>query len=60
MRDFRWDLHAQPMRELRLEIDIVYFGLPVPFSGGVKLNVPFLTMIKRMPASHSEPTQAGP
>lgn len=49
LRDFRWELHAQPVRELRLELQIVYFSVPVPFSGGTKLNVPFLTTIKRLP-----------
>ncbi|OBB89477.1 hypothetical protein [Mycobacterium sp. 852002-30065_SCH5024008] len=60
LRDFRWELSAQPLRELRLEIDIVYFPVPVPFSGGRKLNVPFLTMIKRLRPSPSEPAEAGP
>jgi hypothetical protein len=23
LRDFRWDMHAQPLREMRLEIAIV-------------------------------------
>lgn len=60
LRDFRWDLHAQPLRELRLELQIVYFTVPVPFSGGATLNVPFLTMLKRMPSSSGEPATAGP
>ncbi|OBF07620.1 hypothetical protein A5730_12140 [Mycobacterium sp. ACS4054] len=54
LRDFRWELHAQPLRELRLELQIVYFAVPVPFAGGAKLNVPFLTMIKQLPSSPSE------
>lgn len=60
LRDFRWELHAQPLRELRLEMQIVYFTVPLPFSGGAKLNVPFLTMIKRMPSPSSDPATAGP
>lgn len=59
VRDFRWDLHAQPLREMRLEIDIVYFTVPVPFTGGMRLSVPFLTMIKRMPPSPSGLAEAG-
>ncbi|CQD22430.1 hypothetical protein BN000_05605 [Mycobacterium europaeum] len=60
LRDFRWDIHAQPLREMRLEIDIVYFTVPVPFTGGRGLSVPFLTMIKRMPPSATKPDEAGP
>ncbi|OBG59690.1 MULTISPECIES: hypothetical protein [unclassified Mycobacterium] len=60
LRDFRWDLNAQPLRELRLEVDIVYFTVPVPFSGGRKLSVPFLTMIKRVPPSPTGPAETGP
>lgn len=60
LRDFRWELDAQPLRELRLEIDIVYIPIPVPFSGGKKLNVPFLTMIKPLRPAPSEPAETGP
>ncbi|ORB71432.1 hypothetical protein [Mycobacterium scrofulaceum] len=59
LRDFRWELNAQPLRELRLEVDIVYFTVPVPFFGGKKLSVPFLTMIKRVPPSPGEQTEPG-
>ena len=50
LRDFRWDFYAQPMRELRLELQIVYLALHMPFSGGHTLNIPVLTMIKPMPS----------
>ncbi|BBZ69047.1 hypothetical protein MPRS_01400 [Mycobacterium paraseoulense] len=60
LRDFRWDVHSQPLREMRLEIDIVYFAVPVPFTGGRKLNVPLLTMIKPLRPSPDEPAEAGP
>lgn len=45
---------------MRLEIDIVYFAVPVPFTGGRKLNVPLLTMIKPLRPSPDEPAEAGP
>ena len=54
LRDFRWDFYAQPMREMRLEMRIVYVAIHMPFAGGVTLNIPVLTMIKPMPPS---PTQ---
>jgi hypothetical protein len=60
LRDFRWDMHAQPLREMRLEIAIVYFALRVPFSGGKRLSVPLLTKIKPLPPSPGGPAEAGP
>ncbi|MFA1705324.1 hypothetical protein ACDT10_20705 [Mycobacterium intracellulare] len=53
LRDFRWDMYAQPLREARLEMDIVYFAVRLPFASGVTLRVPLLTMIKPL-ASHEE------
>lgn len=51
LRDFRWDMYAQPLRETRLEMDIVYFAVHVPFASGVTLRVPLLTMIKPLPST---------
>jgi hypothetical protein len=46
LRDFRWDIYAQPMREMRLEMQIVFLSFHLPFGSGTTLNVPVLTMIK--------------
>ena len=54
LRDFRWDMYAQPMRELRLEMQIVFFSLHMPFGSGTTLNVPVLTMIKPVPAASGQ------
>ena len=54
LRDFRWDFYAQPMREMRLEMHVVYFALHMPFAGGVTLNIPVLTTIKPMPSTPFE------
>jgi hypothetical protein len=48
-------LYAQPLRETRLEMQIVYFAVHVPFAGGVTMRVPLLTMIKPLP-SREEPS----
>src|SRR6201996_737260 len=53
LRDFRWDMYAQPMRELRLEMQIFFFSFHMPFGSGATLNVPVLTMIK--PVSSQPP-----
>jgi hypothetical protein len=57
LRDFRWDVYAQPLRETRLEMHIVYFGVNLPFASGVTLRVPLLAMIKPL-ASRDEPAHA--
>lgn len=56
LRDFRWDMYAQPLREARLEMDIVYFAVRLPLASGVTLRVPLLTMIKPLP-SPEEPSR---
>jgi hypothetical protein len=48
-------LYAQPLRELRLEMQIVYFAVHLPFASGVTLNLPLLTMIKPLPSPDGEP-----
>jgi len=54
LRDFRWDMYAQPMRELRLEMQIVFFSFHIPFGTGATLNVPVLTMIKPVPSTSDQ------
>lgn len=44
-------MYAQPLRELRLEMQIVYFAIHMPFASGVTLHVPLLTMIKPLPST---------
>lgn len=58
LRDFRWDMYAQPLRETRLEMQIVYFAIRMPFAGGVTVHFPLLTMIKPLP-SPDERTAVG-
>lgn len=50
LRDFRWDVYAQPLRETRLEMQIVYFAIHLPFASGVTVHLPLLTMIKPLPS----------
>jgi hypothetical protein len=44
-------MYAQPLRETRLEMHIVYFAVHLPFASGVRLRVPLLTMIKPLPST---------
>jgi hypothetical protein len=43
-------MHAQPLRETRLEMQIVYFAIRLPFASGVTVHLPLLTMIKPLPS----------
>lgn len=49
--NFRWDFYAQPLKETRLEMQIVYFAVHMPFANGITLRVPLLTMIKPLPST---------
>lgn len=50
LQDLRWDMYAQPLREMRLAMQIVYFANHMPFASGVTLHVPLLTMIEPVPS----------
>jgi hypothetical protein len=58
LRDMRFDLYAQPMRQVSLELQIVFFAIHVPIAGGKTLKVPMLTMIRPMPDTSTEPDAA--
>lgn len=60
LRDLRWDIYSQPMRETRLEMQIVFFAFQMPFGTGVTLNVPVLTMIKPMSAQAAQASAVNP
>lgn len=51
LRDFRWDMYAQPLRETRVELHVVYFAVHLPLASGLTLRVPLLTMIKPLPSN---------
>jgi hypothetical protein len=54
LRDMRFDLYAQPMRQVSLELQIVFFAIHLPVAGGVTLRVPMITVIKPMPNSSKQ------
>lgn len=60
LRDFRWDMYAQPVREMRLEMQIVFFSLHMPFGSGTTLNVPALMMIKPISSAPGQGSAARP
>jgi hypothetical protein len=58
LRDMRFDLYAQPMRQVSLELKIVFFSIHVPIAGGKTLRVPMIATVGPMPDKSSE-TDAG-
>ncbi|MCA2244142.1 hypothetical protein JF781_17395 [Mycobacterium sp. WUMAC-067] len=44
-------MYAQPLRETRVELHVVYFAVHLPLASGLTLRVPLLTMIKPLPSN---------
>jgi hypothetical protein len=49
LRDMRFDLYAQPMRQVSLELKIVFFSVHVPIAGGKTLKIPMIATVGPMP-----------
>ncbi len=54
LREMRFDLYAQPMRQVSLELKIVFFSVHVPIAGGKTLRVPMIATVGPMPDKPSE------
>jgi hypothetical protein len=59
LRETRLDLQTQPLREMRLEMQIVFFAIKTPLAGGRTLKIPALMMIRRMGSSEIRPAGGG-
>jgi hypothetical protein len=59
LRDMRFDLYAQPMRQVSLELKIVFFSIHLPIAGGKTLRVPMIATVGPMP-DKSAPTDHDP
>jgi hypothetical protein len=55
LRDMRFDLYAQPMRQVSLELKIVFFSVHLPIAGGKTLKIPMVATVGPMPDKSSEP-----
>jgi hypothetical protein len=51
LRETRLDLQTTPLREMRLEMQIVFFAIKTPFGDGMTVRIPALMMIRRVGAS---------
>ena len=60
LRETRFDLRTQPLREMRVEMQIVFFAIKTPVAGGRTLKIPALLMIRRVGSSDIRPAEAGP
>ncbi|OBA61108.1 hypothetical protein A5647_11925 [Mycobacterium sp. 1100029.7] len=54
LRDMRFDLYAQPMRQVSLELKIVFFSIHLPVAGGKTLRVPMIATVGPMPDKSAE------
>jgi hypothetical protein len=54
LREMRFDLYAQPMRQVSLELKIVFFSVHVPIAGGKTLRVPMIATVGPMPDKSPE------
>jgi hypothetical protein len=54
LREMRFDLYAQPMRQVSLELKIVFFSVHVPIAGGKTLRVPMIATVGPMPDQSTE------
>lgn len=49
LRDMRFDLYAQPMRQVSVELKIVFFAVHLPIAGGKTLKIPMIATVGPMP-----------
>jgi hypothetical protein len=49
LREMRFDLYEQPMRQVSLELKIVFFSVHLPFAGGKTLKIPMIATVGPMP-----------
>jgi hypothetical protein len=54
LREMRFDLYAQPMRQVSLELKIVFFSIHVPIAGGKTLRVPMIATVGPMPGKPAQ------
>jgi hypothetical protein len=55
LRDMRFDLYAQPMRQVSLELKIVFFSVHLPIAGGKTLRIPMVATVGPMPDKTPDP-----
>ena len=55
LRDMRFDLYAQPMRQVSLELKIVFFSVHLPIAGGKTLKIPMVATVGPMPDKSPDP-----
>lgn len=60
LRETRFDLKTQPLREMRLEMQIVFFAIKTPLAGGRTVRIPALMMLRRVGSSDLGQLDGGP
>jgi hypothetical protein len=54
LREMRFDLYEQPMRQVSLELKIVFFSVHLPIAGGKTLKIPMIATVGPMPDKSAE------
>lgn len=54
LREMRFDLYEQPMRQVSLELKIVFFSVHLPIAGGKTLKIPMIATVGPMPDKSKE------
>jgi hypothetical protein len=49
LREMRFDLYEQPLRQVSLELKIVFFSVHLPIAGGRTLKIPMIATVGPMP-----------
>lgn len=49
LRDMRFDLYEQPLRQVSLELKIVFVAIHLPIAGGKTLRIPMIATVVPMP-----------
>ncbi|WP_245835882.1 hypothetical protein [Mycobacterium rhizamassiliense] len=60
LRETRLDLQTTPLREMRLELQIVFFAIKTPLGAGTTVRIPALVMLRRVGSSDLGQLNGGP
>lgn len=55
IRDMRFDLYEQPLRQVSLELKIVFVAVHLPIVGGKTLRIPMFATVGPMPDKSTGP-----
>ncbi|BBY23926.1 hypothetical protein [Mycobacterium stomatepiae] len=54
LRDMRFDLYEQPLRQVSVELKIVFVAIHLPIAGGKTLKIPMIATVGPMPGKSKD------